>query len=225
LVGTDFSFGASQRAPDRVGEVPQVHKKLYLRFGKRLFDLAVASAALIIAAPILIGVAAAVRLRLGRGVIFRQRRTGRYGQDFMMYKFRTMLPSRRQEKLPFEGPDRRQTHKHDNDPRHTRLGTVLRKTSLDELPQLFNVLYGEMSLVGPRPELAEVVDQYGLRGHPRHSVPPGITGHWQIGVRNEGQPLHECFDEDLKYLQSVSLVEDIKILGKTATVLLSAGGR
>jgi lipopolysaccharide/colanic/teichoic acid biosynthesis glycosyltransferase len=197
----------------------------YARGGKRAFDIAASSALLVVAAPVLIGVAGVLRLRLGSDILFRQRRVGLDGQDFEMLKFRTMHHSRRRNQHPsFDGNDRRTTHKSSNDPRHTRIGRLLRRTSLDELPQLINVLRGDMSLVGPRPELASVVDAHDLRGHRRHTVKPGITGLWQVNRRNEGLLLHTCFDDDLPYLERITLGGDVKILVATAKVLSRPGG-
>ncbi len=197
----------------------------YSKHGKRCFDLAATLLILPIALPFIVGVAVFVRLMMGEGVLLRQARVGRNGETFSMYKFRTMQPSRRRDHRPFDGHDRRRTHKDPNDPRHTPAGKRLRETSLDEFPQLFNVLRGEMSLVGPRPELADVVDRYDLRGHPRHCVTPGITGIWQITMRNEGALLHECFDADLEYTTSVRFRTDLRILLRTVKVLVAARGR
>ena len=126
--------------------------------------------------PILVAVAVAIRVKLGPGVVYRQQRIGRHGRTFTMYKFRTMAPDRRRAWRPFDGFDRRQCHKRDDDPRHTAFGRFLRRTSLDELPQFWNVVKGDMSLVGPRPELVEVVARYQRWQHCRHHVKPGITG-------------------------------------------------
>ncbi|MCU1396231.1 MAG: glycosyl transferase [Ilumatobacteraceae bacterium] len=170
-------------------------------------------------------IALLIRLTMGPGVIFRQTRVGLDGRDFTMYKFRTMLPTRRQEQIQFQGPDRRMTHKAAHDPRHTPVGRLLRKSSLDELPQFLNVLSGQMSFVGPRPEISSVVEKYHLRDHPRHAARPGITGAWQVTSRNEGVLLHECFDQDLSYVRSIRLSHDLRILGKTVTVLARRSGR
>ena len=197
----------------------------YVRGGKRAFDMAASATLLVVASPILIGVATVLRLRLGPDILFRQRRVGLHGEDFEMLKFRTMHHSRRRSQHHvFHGNDRRTTHKSSNDPRHTRVGRLLRRTSLDELPQLINVLRGDMSLVGPRPELASVVDTHDLRSHPRHTVKPGITGLWQVNRRNEGLLLHTCFDDDLPYLDHISLGGDVRILVATAKVLAKPGG-
>lgn len=200
-------------------------RRLYCRFGKRAVDLLLGLLLLLALLPALLIVTVVLRVHLGKGVLFRQRRVGRDGKPFTMVKFRTMRHSRRQQQAEFDGPDRRLTHKSAVDPRHTRIGRLLRRTSLDELPQIVHVVTGRMSLVGPRPELEEIVDLYDLWDHPRHLVKPGITGLWQVGRRNEGELLHECVDDDLLYVSSISLTTDLKILARTGAVLLRAGGR
>lgn len=197
----------------------------YPRRGKRALDLFVGAVALAVAVPALVSIAAVLRFTLGPGIVYAQKRVGLHGNDFVMYKFRTMHHSRRGERSqPYSGLERRSTHKSIADPRHTSVGKLLRRTSLDELPQLLNVLSGEMSLVGPRPELASVIDQHDLRSHPRHVVKPGITGLWQVTKRNDGLLLHTCFDDDLPYLGQVTLVDDLRILVATAKVLTKPGG-
>lgn len=118
---------------------------------------------------------------------------------------------------------RRQTHKSPDDPRHTRLGRFLRASSIDELPQLVNVLRGELSLVGPRPELPEVVERYEPWQHARHRVKPGITGLWQITERADDKPMHEHVDTDLHYVELLSVSMDVRILLLTLPVLLGLG--
>ena len=152
---------------------------------------------------------------------------------------------RRQVQVAVDGPDRRQapdrrlgerralqhsrrrTHKTPDDPRHTRLGRFLRAYSLDELPQLVNVMRGELSLVGPRPELPEVVANYASWQHARHGVKPGITGLWQTTDRANGEPMHLHVERDLEYIQQVSVRMDVSILLLTVPVLLglSRGNR
>ena len=192
---------------------------------KRLLDILGALVALALLAPVLALAALAVWLDDGGPVLFRQLRVGRGGREFGMFKFRTMRWSRRSAERPFQGTDRRQSHKVDHDPRHTPVGRVLRKLSLDELPQLVNVLLGSMSVVGPRPEMASVVDRLGERGHVRHSVRPGMTGEWQVTGRQTGAPLHECFEADLPYLTRVTFRNDLGILIRTIAVVLQRGGR
>jgi lipopolysaccharide/colanic/teichoic acid biosynthesis glycosyltransferase len=178
----------------------------------------------ILAVPIVLTVALAVRIKLGKGVIYKQRRVGRHGVPFTMYKFRTMHPDRRQAAQPFLGPDRRVCHKRLDDPRHTRFGMLLRKSSLDELPQLWNVIRGDMSLVGPRPELPHIVDRYEPWQHERHQVKPGITGFWQLSGRAGGLA-YEGVELDIDYLRALSLWTDLGVLLRTVPVALIRTGR
>ena len=146
-----------------VGRMPDAHRVRigpYGRMGKPVVDLVGGVVLLVMLMPVAIMVAIATRVSLGAGVIYRQQRIGRYGRSFTIYKFRTMLPDRRKAQMPFLGTDRRICHKRDDDPRHTAFGRFLRRSRLDELPQLWNVIKGDMSLVGPRPELPQVVNRY-----------------------------------------------------------------
>ena len=200
-------------------------RSFYERTGKRAFDILVAGTMLLILAPLMALVWCLLRISLGHDVVITQDRVGLDGETFGMFKFRTMRWSRRSAERPFDGADRRVSHKVDHDPRHTRVGRVLRKLSVDELPQLVNVLFGTMSVVGPRPEMASVVDRLGERGHVRHSVRPGMTGEWQVTGRQSGAPLHECFDADVPYLSRVTFRNDLGILIRTIAVVLQRGGR
>jgi lipopolysaccharide/colanic/teichoic acid biosynthesis glycosyltransferase len=167
----------------------------------------------ILLAPVIVVVACLVRARLGRGVIYRQRRVGKNDRVFTMYKFRTMAPDRRAQCEPFVGVDRRCTHKCDDDPRHTKLGRALRRWSLDEIPQLWNVMVGQMSLVGPRPELAEI----------RHLVKPVISGLFQISPDRAGL-LHEHVDYDLDYVTRCGFWRDMQILMRTPRAVCARQG-
>jgi lipopolysaccharide/colanic/teichoic acid biosynthesis glycosyltransferase len=199
-------------------------RSAYTRFVKPVFDRALSLVLLLILLPAFVGLAVAVRLLLGPRVIYRQRRVGHHGAEFEMLKFRTMLPDRRRRQDPaYHGPERRRSHKRADDPRHTPLGRRLRRTGLDELPQLWNVVRGQMSLVGPRPELVEVVERYNLRDHPRHSVKPGITGLWQVS-RSRCALLHEGVDVDLEYLHHINLCTDLKILVRTPVTVVRPTG-
>ncbi|HEY2827268.1 MAG TPA: sugar transferase, partial [Pirellulales bacterium] len=147
--------------------------RFYRRVGKRSLDLAIAIPAVIVLSPVILLTAVAIRIGLGRGVLYRDQRGGLHGQPFTLWKFRTMLGT-----LDSQGrllPDEQ---------RLTSLGNWLRKVSLDELPQLWNVLRGEISLVGPRPLLAQYLPRYNPQQARRHKVPPGITGWAQINGRN-----------------------------------------
>jgi lipopolysaccharide/colanic/teichoic acid biosynthesis glycosyltransferase len=196
-------------------------RTIYERYIKPLVDRVIAALLLTLLAPVLLVTALAVWFTLGSPIMFRQVRVGRGGRKFGMYKFRTMRPDRRRWQCPnYRGPERRVTHKSANDPRHTPLGRKLRKSSIDELPQLINVLRGDMSLVGPRPELVEIVQHYRGWQHGRHAVKPGITGLWQVTERANGGLMHECVELDLAYIERLSLRSDLTIAFKTPFALL-----
>lgn len=193
---------------------------LYARRVKPALDRVVAAVALGVLALPLAAIAATIRVTMGSPILFRQQRVGRNGRVFTVLKFRTMRHDRRQRAVPVS-TDRRATHKSTDDPRHTRVGRFLRKWGLDELPQLINVVRGEMSIVGPRPELCQVVANYSdPRLHDRHLVRPGLTGLWQISARGDGL-MHENPEWDLEYLRQVSLRRDIAIVLKTPFAMLN----
>lgn len=174
-------------------------------------------ALVLLAIPMLV-ISAVVYLSMGRPLLFRQRRVGLNGKVFHVLKFRTMKQDRRDTILNVN-EDLRRTHKTDRDPRHTPTGQFLRRYSLDELPQLFNILRGEMSLVGPRPELESVVAMHYPPGlEQRHLVRPGLTGLWQISARGQGQ-MHENGKWDLNYVETISPITDLQILFKTPFVM------
>jgi sugar transferase EpsL len=179
---------------------------------KRLFDISVAAVLLIVLSPLMLAIAALVKLKLGAPVLFSQVRPGLQGRPFRMFKFRTMLDTRDAdgELLP-------------SDRRLTRFGKKLRATSLDELPELWNVLKGDMSLVGPRPLLMEYLPLYTPDEYRRHEVRPGITGWAQINGRNK-LSWEEKFRLDVWYVDHVSLWLDIKILFMTVAKVLAREG-
>ena len=197
---------------------------VYDRFFKRFIDLVGSLFCLLILLPVIAVVALAVRLMLGPNIFFCQERVGRNGKTFRMIKFRSMQHDRRSDDGDYTGSDRRQTHKSLNDPRHTPVGRFIRKWSLDELPQLFNVVKGDMSLVGPRPELVRVAQAHNLVDHPRHLVRPGITGLWQVS-RERSSLLHENVHIDTEYVTHVTFIGDVKILLRTVGAVLHARGR
>lgn len=196
---------------------------LYSLYIKRLFDVAAASIMLVMAAPLLILVALAIRLESRGQVIYRQPRVGRNGTLFTIYKFRTMIPDRRQRAELVVLTDRRKQHKSKSDPRVTRIGRFLRRSSIDELPQLFNILKGNMSFVGPRPEMPEIVEKYQEWQHQRHLVTPGLSGWWQVTGRSD-LPMHEHTDLDIYYVVHQSFMLDLKIVLRTFKAVLSRGG-
>lgn len=195
----------------------------YARFGKPAFDRFAAFVLAVVASPLMLTVALVVLASLGRPILIRQQRVGLDGRRFDMLKFRTMEPDRRSAQRPFHGGDRRSTHKTVHDPRHTRAGRVLRRLSLDELPQLWNVLTGDMSLVGPRPEMALIVEGYEPWKHQRHLVRPGLTGLWQTTQRESGV-LGEFIHLDLVYIRQMSLRNDLVLLLRTVPALLRPKG-
>jgi exopolysaccharide biosynthesis polyprenyl glycosylphosphotransferase len=197
----------------------------YQRMVKRGFDLIVGSMMLVLSLPIMAVIAALVRLDSPGAIIYRQQRVGENGLLFWMYKFRTMdedADTRLGEVLR-QTEDGQLLFKRPDDPRITRLGRFLRRTSLDELPQLLNVLKGEMSLVGPRPELPWLVDRYEPWQHKRFAVPQGMTGWWQVNGRSS-KHMHASTEDDLYYIQNYSLLLDVLILWKTIGAVLKRRG-
>ena len=195
------------------------------RFVKRLFDLTLAGIlTLIVLLPMVI-ITVLIKLDTKGSTLFRQQRVGENGRLFSMYKFRSMIDGADSmvEGMTEHTDDGHLLFKKANDPRVTRIGRFLRHTSLDELPQLFNVLKGDMSLVGPRPELPWLVGQYEPWQHKRLAVPQGMTGWWQINGRAD-KPLHLHTEEDLYYVQNYSLWMDIYILLKTPWVVVRGKG-
>ncbi len=195
------------------------------RMIKRAFDFVISLILIILSSPIMAVAAIAIRLDSAGPILFRQTRVGENGKPFEMLKFRTMTADaeiKMMEKLR-EAGENEVIYKHANDPRVTKVGRLLRRYSLDELPQLMNVLKGEMSLVGPRPELPWLVDRYRPWQRKRFAVPQGITGWWQINGRSE-KPMHLNTDEDLYYIYNYSLWLDIKILLMTPIAVIQGKG-
>ncbi|MBL8486669.1 MAG: sugar transferase [Rhodocyclaceae bacterium] len=179
---------------------------------KRIFDLLVAAILLLLLFPVLLAVALSIRLMMGSPVLFRQRRPGRGGVPFTLLKFRTMTRE--------AGPDGAELP---DAQRLTGLGRLLRRLSLDELPQLVNVLRGDMSLVGPRPLLMEYLPLYSPEQARRHEVPPGITGWAQVNGRN-AVDWEDRFRLDVWYVDHRSFLLDLRILGLTAAKVFSGSG-
>ncbi|SET99957.1 sugar transferase [Paenibacillus sp. NFR01] len=202
----------------RTGDKPVT---LYL-IAKRIFDIAASAVALIVLSPLFLILALAIKLEDPRGsVFFGQTRVGLEGKHFRMFKFRSMI-SNAEALLPsllaqneVSGP----MFKMRNDPRVTRVGRFIRRTSIDELPQLLNVLKGEMSLVGPRPSLPHEVERYSEYDRLRLTVTPGCTGLWQVSGRS-GLDFAQMVELDLMYIEQRSLLLDLKIMFMTAWQLV-----
>src|SRR6266498_1737458 len=197
----------------------------YQRLIKRAFDIFFGLLALIPALPLMALSALLIYLEDGGPILFRQKRVGENGRLFEMLKFRTMIKNAEQLQSQIEKRDEngRLIHKTKDDPRVTRAGRLLRRLSLDELPQLFNILAGTMSLVGPRPEMPYLVEKYQPWQRKRFAVPPGLTGWWQVNGRSD-KPMHLHTEDDLYYIQNYSIWLDLQIIVRTIWVVLVGKG-
>ncbi len=178
---------------------------------KRLLDLVTAAVCLLLASPVMLAIAVAILVTMGRPVLFRQQRPGRHTQLFDLVKFRSMTPYACDEGTAADAA------------RLTRLGRWLRLTSLDELPTLWNVVRGDMSLVGPRPLLSSYLDRYAPEHFRRHDVRPGVTGPQQVNGRN-ALTWEQRFAYDVWYVDNRSLLLDLRILARTVVVVLRREG-
>ena len=187
-------------------------KTFYQLFGKRILDILLSGIALIVLSPIILIVGILVRIKLGSPIIFKQERPGKSEKIFSMYKFRTMTDERDHngEYLPDEI-------------RLTKFGKMLRATSLDELPELWNILKGDMSIVGPRPLLVEYLPLYSEKQRKRHNVKPGLTGLAQVNGRN-AISWEEKFEYDYLYIEDYSFTKDISIIWHTIKKVLKHDG-
>lgn len=185
---------------------------MYRRFIKRGLDFILSLLAVIVLSPVLVIVAILVRCKLGSPIIFKQQRSGYHEKIFCMYKFCTMTDAKDEQGnlLPDEV-------------RLTKFGKALRSTSLDELPELFNIIKGDMAIVGPRPLLVQYLPRYNERQHHRHDVRPGFIGLAQVNGRNSIS-WQEKFEWDVKYVEHVSFAMDVKIICKTVGVVLHRSG-
>ena len=186
--------------------------RLYEKYIKRCVDFILALVAIIVLSPVLVVVAILVRLKLGSPVLYKQQRPGLHECVFTIYKFRTMTDERdvNGELMPDEI-------------RLTKFGKILRSTSLDELPELFNILKGDMAIVGPRPLLVQYLPLYNQRQKLRHTVRPGITGYAQVNGRNSIS-WGEKFELDVQYVETISIGLDIKIFFKTIKSVVAREG-
>lgn len=185
---------------------------MYAKYFKRILDFIFAIVLFIITLPILLVVGMLVGIYLGFPIIFKQKRPGKDGNEFTLYKFRTMTDAKGEngELLP-------------DDKRLTKFGLFLRSTSLDELPELINIIKGDMSFVGPRPLLTEYLDLYNEEQRHRHDVRPGLTGLAQVNGRNL-LGWKERFNYDIEYVKNINFSEDIKIIFKTIFLVVTRKG-
>jgi len=193
--------------------------------GKGIIDLLAASAGLVLTAPVMLVVAAVIKLESRGPVLFHHVRLGKDGRPFVMLKFRSMRQdaAARQAQLVSENEMPGPVFKIRSDPRVTAVGRFIRKSSLDELPQLWNVLRGEMSLVGPRPPIPDEVARYHPWQRERLAVKPGLTCTWQVSGRSD-VPFDDWVQMDIEYVRTRSLLMDLKLLLLTVPAVISARG-
>ena len=227
----DLYDGLAWNAPvEYIGQFPTIplHRREFpigAFLLKRMLDITLASLALLVTAPLTLLLAIAVKFDSKGPILYRAQRIGRKGRTFVCYKFRTMVMGADHMKADLEHMNEREgvLFKMQNDPRVTKVGRFIRKYSLDELPQFYNVLRGDMSLVGPRPPIASEVEQYDLPHLRRLDVLPGITGLWQVEARQD--PSFDSYISlDTAYVENWSLWLDMKILARTISVVLSGTG-
>ena len=227
----DLYDGLAWNAPvEYIGQFPTIplHRKEFpigAFLLKRALDITLATLGLIVAAPFMLIIAMVIRLSSNGPILYKAQRIGRKGRTFVCYKFRTMVADADKMKADLEHMNERDgvLFKIHKDPRVTKIGRLLRKYSMDELPQFYNVLCGEMSLVGPRPPMAAEVEQYDLAHLRRLDVLPGITGLWQVEARQD--PSFDSYISlDTAYVENWSLWLDMKILTRTVGVVFSGTG-
>ena len=216
----ETAFGPDNNIP-RAGPIPTAGL-----FAKRIMDLLLAAIALFLLWPLLLAIALAVKLESPGPVVYASLRAGKKGQKFVCYKFRTMVDGADRLKDFLRCFNERQDpfFKIDDDPRVAPFGHFLRKYSLDELPQFWNVLKGDMSLVGPRPHPVDDYARYRPEDHRRLNVKPGVTGLWQVIARTDPS-FENCVTLDLEYMKHWSLLLDLKILMRTVPAVLAGEGQ
>lgn len=224
-----FSVPAEELTKENSQRASELHisKKPFYVFSKRCFDIFCSLVGLILLClPLIILSLIIIIDSPGASPIYVQERVGKRGKKFKFYKFRSMVPNAEKmldtllDQNEMEGPAFKMKH----DPRITRVGRIIRKTSIDELPQLLNVLKGDMSLVGPRPPLPREVEMYSEEQLQRLSVTPGLTCYWQVMPRRNSLTFEEWMELDMKYIRERSLFVDIKILFKTVGAVVGLEG-
>ena len=204
-----------------------IRKKIY-KFTKRTFDFISSFCAIIVLVPVFLLIAILIKIDSKGKTFYKHKRIGKDGKYIYLYKFRTMYSDadKRLKKLlknPKVKKEWEENYKLDNDPRITKIGKILRKTSLDELPQLFNILKGEMSLVGPRPVIEEEIEKYGYNKNKFLSVTPGLTGLWACNGRSD-ITYEKRINLELFYVDHCSILLDIKCILKTVIAVFKKSG-
>lgn len=199
---------------------------IYNKYVKKIIDKIISAVSLIILSPVFLIIAICIKLESKGPVFFVHKRIGKNGKEIGMYKFRTMVPNAEElikSFTPEQMKEFKENFKLENDPRITKVGKILRKTSLDELPQLFNILKGELSIIGPRPVIGEELEKYGENKSKFLSVTPGLTGYWAANGRS-----NTSYDERMKmelyYIDNMSWKMDIKVFFKTIISVLKKEG-
>lgn len=209
----------------RKSRVKDENKKIYLVI-KRIIDFMGALIGIILLSPVFLIVAILIKKDSKGPIVFGHIRKGLYGKDIKVYKFRTMYENSKEIFDNFTEEQKKEFYvnfKLDNDPRITKIGDFLRKTSLDELPQLFNILKGDMSIVGPRPIVEDEIEKYGEYAKKLFSVLPGLTGYWQANGRSD-TTYNERIEMDMYYIDNRSIALDFKIMFKTVISVIKKEG-
>lgn len=199
---------------------------IYNRYTKRIMDIVISLIALIILSPVFLIIAISIKIESRGPVFFVHKRIGKNGKIMKMYKFRTMVPNAEELIKEFtqqQLKEFKENFKLENDPRITKVGKFLRKTSLDELPQLINILKGELSIIGPRPVIGEELEKYGENKSKFLSVTPGLTGYWAANGRSNTS-YEQRMDMELYYIDNMSWKMDVKVFFKTIVSVLKKEG-
>ncbi len=207
-------------------DIPKANENRLYEISKRIFDIISSSIVLILALPIILIISLMIKGESKGPIIFSHTRIGRYGKPIKVYKFRTMFSNSEEIFNNFTEEQKNEYYinfKLDNDPRITKVGSFLRKTSLDELPQLVNILKGDMSVVGPRPIVEKEIPKYGLYSGKMFSVMPGLTGYWQANGRSD-TTYEERVQMDMYYIDNRSISMDIKIIFSTIIAVIKKEG-
>jgi anti-anti-sigma factor len=220
LIETDKFTDPGKNNSRKVDSLPQTHNSV-ASWMKRAIDIVGALVGLVITFILFIPIAITIQIDDPGPIFFKQTRCGWMGKRFAIWKFRSMCVDAEARKSQIKNQVKGAFFKNDNDPRITKVGNFLRRTSLDELPQFWNVLKGEMSLVGTRPPTPDEVERYEVPEWQRFDVKPGMTGEWQVNGRSTVRSFEDVIRLDLQYQQNWTLVYDLKLIFKTITILFN----